>query len=74
MGTKENRYMLPAYPAIAMLSADLLQKIGSFIERKFKRHNGDIFIIAVLMACAFWSVPIGLTCALRNLALILKPF
>ena len=74
MKTKENRYMLPAYPAIAMLSADLLQKIGNFINSKFKRHFGDIFIIVVLIACAFWSVPIGLKHALDNLPLILKPF
>lgn len=74
MGAKENRYMLPAYPAIAMLSADLLERIGNFIDNKFKMHSGDIFIIVILIACAFWSVPIGINHVLRNLALILKPF
>lgn len=71
---RENRYMLPAYPAIAMLSADLLQKIGDFINSKLKKQYGDIFILVVLTACAFWSMPIGLKYALRNLSLILKPF
>ena len=74
MGAKENRYMLPAYPAIAILSADLLQRIGSFIDSRFKKRYGDIFIIAILVACAFWSAPIGIKYALANLALILKPF
>lgn len=73
-GARENRYMLPAYPAIAILSADILQRIGTFIDSRLKKHYGDIFIIAVLIACAFWSVPIGIKHALTNCALILKPF
>lgn len=72
--TKENRYMLPAYPAIAMLSADLLVKIESFVNNRLKRPYGLIVVIAVLIACAFWSVPIGIEHALTNRALILKPF
>lgn len=74
MKTKENRYMLPAYPAIAMLSADLLERMGNFINAKFKRHCGDILIVMILIACAFWSVPIGIKHAFANAALILKPF
>jgi hypothetical protein len=74
LGAKENRYMLPAYPAIAMLSADLLQKIGGAIDKRLKGYFADIFIVVVLLACAFWSVPIGLKHILSNSALILKPF
>lgn len=72
--TKENRYMLPAYPAIAILSADVLERIGNFLNLRFKKHYGTIFVVAILLACAFWSVPIGLRHALANAPLILKPF
>ena len=72
--TKENRYMLPAYPAIAMLSADLLVRIEAFIDNRLKKPYGLIVIIAALIACAFWSVPIGINHALANFPLILKPF
>ena len=74
IGTKENRYMLPAYPAIAMLSADVLVKIEDFLNRKFKGIYGDVLVITILIACAFWSVPIGINHALWNSALILRPF
>jgi hypothetical protein len=74
LGAKENRYMLPAYPAIAMLSADLLQKIGCFINKRLKGYFADAFIIVILLACAFWSVSIGLRHISSNSALILKPF
>jgi len=73
LSTKENRYMLPAYPAIAILSADILSRIGAHLNR---RHAGagDVLVIMVLLACAFWSVPIGLKHAYYNVALIMKPF
>lgn len=74
MKARENRYMLPAYPALAMLTADVLERIGNFINSRFKSYYGDIFIVAVLLACAFWSVPIGVKHALANVALIFKPF
>jgi len=74
MGTKENRYMLPAYPAIAMLSADVLNRVRCFLNGKLKLHLGDILVVAVLIGCAFWSVPIGLKHALVNTALIRVPF
>ena len=72
--TKENRYMLPAYPALAILSADILRGIGAFIDARIKGHYGGIFIVAALIACALWSAPIGIRHALANAALILKPF
>jgi len=74
MNTKENRHMLPAYPAIAMLSADILQRVGNFIDTKFKKYYGDVFIILVLIACAFYSAPIGVRHAMVNAALIRAPF
>ncbi|MFH1046027.1 MAG: phospholipid carrier-dependent glycosyltransferase [Candidatus Omnitrophota bacterium] len=74
MQGKENRYMLPAYPAIAMLSAAVLERIENFIAARSKASYGTFFIILVLVSCALWSVPIGIEHARANLALILKPF
>ena len=72
--TRENRYMLPAYPAIAILSAVVLHNIGDFINKHFKTKLGGFIIVSILLFCAMWSVPIGVEHALRNQALILLPF
>ncbi|MBN1872062.1 MAG: glycosyltransferase family 39 protein [Candidatus Omnitrophica bacterium] len=74
MNTKENRYMLPAYPAIAILTADILQRIGDLLNNRLGRNLGTVLIVAALLASAFWAVPMGIKHALYNVALILKPF
>ncbi|MBN3037814.1 MAG: glycosyltransferase family 39 protein [Candidatus Omnitrophica bacterium] len=74
LGSRENRYMLPVYPALAILSAIYLERIGAFIDARFKKGYGAFFILVILLACAIWSAPIGIKHALRNLPLILEPF
>ncbi len=74
-GGKEHRRMLPAYPAIALLSSYFLSKLRIFMEKLFQNEiAADILNLAILIACAFWSVPKGLSVVLENRALILAPF
>ncbi|MBN1868976.1 MAG: glycosyltransferase family 39 protein [Candidatus Omnitrophica bacterium] len=74
-GGDEHRRMLPAYPAIAILSAYFIDKLRLFAEKLFKNQTtAEILVLALLTACAFWSAPIGLSVVLDNGALIMKPF
>jgi hypothetical protein len=74
-GGKEHRRMLPAYPAIAILSAYALTRLKLCLEAVSKnRLLSELLLAAVLIASASWSIPLGLFTALENDALILKPF
>jgi len=74
-GGDEHRRMLPVYPAIALLAAYCLDRIRLFAKNSL--HNNiipELLVLAVLAASAVWSMPIGVSAALKNYALILKPF
>ncbi|MCK5013980.1 MAG: glycosyltransferase family 39 protein [Candidatus Omnitrophica bacterium] len=73
-GGDEHRRMLPAYPAIAIASAYILNKSRIFIDKNFNIILAESLVFAVLIASAFWSVPIGLETVLANDAIITKPF
>ena len=74
-GGDEHRRMLPAYPAIAVLSAYILNKLRIFIERLFNNNIlPEIIIIVILIASAFWSAPMGIATVMENDAIITKPF
>ena len=67
---KEERYLLPAYPAIAMFSGIVIENIRMGLN-KFKkiRYAGDILIIAAFFVTSHWSVPLGMDCVFNNLAI-----
>ena len=75
MGGDEHRRMLPAYPAIAILAGYVLDrlriKLGALFENKIFCESA---VIVMLVICAFWSVPMGVSTVMENGALILKPF
>lgn len=73
-GGKEHRYMLPAYPAFAILGAYIADKARSFLDKKIGFHTGTLILIMCLIASAVWSVPMGLDVLFTNGALIMKPF
>ena len=68
----DDRYMLPAYPAIAILSARYLIKIRNYFYSRFRYI--DLSIMALLLFCFFWSIKI-ITPAVYYEVIILKaPF
>jgi 4-amino-4-deoxy-L-arabinose transferase-like glycosyltransferase len=52
----DNRYMLPALPALAILSARLLDSVRSFLNRRWCKPWGDIICGLSLVGCAWWSL------------------
>jgi len=71
---RELRYMLPAYPAIAALSANVMERLRGWINSKFGYHLGTLCILAALALCGWWSIHLGLTHVLENAAEIRFPF
>ncbi|OGW75832.1 MAG: hypothetical protein A2Z72_04175 [Omnitrophica bacterium RBG_13_46_9] len=56
---KELRYILPAYPAIAILSAGLLETVQKKLDSRFGYHIGSLTAIVAIILCTWWSVSIG---------------
>ena len=74
---KEHRYMIPMYPALAILSAYGLAKLKNAISKRVSETEillPEFSIIAILIICAFWSVPRGMYQAMINSSLIIFPF
>ncbi|MCK5259584.1 MAG: glycosyltransferase family 39 protein [Candidatus Omnitrophica bacterium] len=75
MGGREHRRMLPAYPAIAVLSAYVLDKLRIWIKQISNSNIiSELSVVIILIISAFWSVPMGLETVMENGALIMKPF
>jgi 4-amino-4-deoxy-L-arabinose transferase-like glycosyltransferase len=74
IGGKEHRYMMPAYPSLAILSAYYLDRMRKWVETKKYKLSGEIIVIAILICTALWTVSIGLDIVMRDGALLLKPF
>ncbi len=70
----EHRYMLPAYPAFAILGAYVANRLRIFLNSKAGPWTGTILLVAALAVSAFWSVPMALETVFHNGALIMKPF
>ncbi|MDD5069619.1 MAG: glycosyltransferase family 39 protein [Candidatus Omnitrophica bacterium] len=75
---REHRYMMPIYPALAILSAYYLDRLRRLINRcnfcNKLNFISELIIVAMIVGCGFWSVPIGLDTALNYKSLILMPF
>ncbi|MFH1900664.1 MAG: glycosyltransferase family 39 protein [Candidatus Omnitrophota bacterium] len=67
---REERYMLPAYPPIAILSSITLENIRIKLNRLNKlKHFGNIMIILIFSLTSAWSIKLGLTCVFKNHAI-----
>jgi len=71
---RELRYILPAYPAIALLSAEFLNSIQKRLGHKSNPFIVNIVVITIIIFSGWWSIRIGLSHVLNNLALIIMPF
>lgn len=52
----DNRYMLPAYPALAVLSASLIDKLRGFLSKKLGFALASIFTGVLFTGCSIWSL------------------
>ncbi len=72
--SREERYLLPAYPALAILSA---YGLSAFQDRFSKHYGKPLFFgsltVLFLAGAAAWSVPIALESALRQNFLVQHP-
>jgi transcriptional regulator with XRE-family HTH domain len=73
-GGKEHRYMLPAYPAFAILGAYVANRIRLFMDRVIGFRIGTILLILILVISAKWSITMALNVVAYDGPLILKPF
>ena len=66
---KEERYMLPAYPAIAIFSSLALENIRERLNKSGKiKGLGNIVIILLFLINGIWSVKFGWDCVFNNLS------
>jgi 4-amino-4-deoxy-L-arabinose transferase-like glycosyltransferase len=70
---RELRYMLPIYPAIAVLSAEFLERLEHSLNRIFKNRLGSIMAKTMLVACGLWGIAIGVKSIHIGLGEILFP-
>lgn len=54
----EHRYMLPAYPALAILSSNLINNIRIFLNKRFNAIISTSIITLLIGLCAVWSLNI----------------
>lgn len=71
---KEMRYMLPAYSAIAILAAEVLETIQRKLNAKLSPVVVNLVIGAMIILCAWWSVSLGLSHVFINSVAIKMPF
>ncbi|MBD3380385.1 MAG: phospholipid carrier-dependent glycosyltransferase [Candidatus Omnitrophica bacterium] len=70
----EHRYMLPAYPAFAILAGYVVDRIRVSIDRSMGFGTGTVLTLLALLFSVFWSVPMVMEVIFHNGALIMKPF
>lgn len=70
---KELRYILPAYPAIAILSAEYIESIRVHLANKFSRITTFILMIILFIISSSWSLAVGLDNIFKNFAVIKMP-
>jgi len=74
---KEHRYILPAYPALALLSASVLTRIRSYVLKRFGGNQlilSELTVLGILALYAGFGIWFGNGAVLADGALILFPF
>jgi 4-amino-4-deoxy-L-arabinose transferase-like glycosyltransferase len=56
---KENRYMLPAYPALAIMASVVLYRCRDIVNRITTRGLGDAMVLVLLAVSSVWSIKIA---------------
>jgi len=72
--TGEHRYMLPAYPAFAILGAYVANRLRELINARTSSPAGTALLLVILAVSAFWGVPMALDVLFHDGALIMRPF
>lgn len=74
---KEHRYFLPAYPAIAVLSAYILTLFRNWlneITKNIRWIGGNEIVFILLVISARWSIPLVMDEVYQAGVLLLRPF
>ncbi|MCF8233802.1 MAG: glycosyltransferase family 39 protein [Bacteroidales bacterium] len=74
---KEHRYFLPAYPAIAVLSAYILTLFRNWLDQLTKNIRwigGNEIVFIMLVISARWSIPLVMDEVYQAGVLLLRPF
>lgn len=72
--SREQRYLLPAHPALAILSASMLAGLRERIAPRAGALLSEALPVVFLALAAWWSVPMALETIFDEKFLILKPF
>jgi len=60
----DHRYMLPAYPALAILTAKYLDNIRVWLNKIMGSFWGNIVISIIIILSCYWSIKIGISYSL----------
>ena len=72
--SREERYLLPVYPALAMLSAYGLAKLQDYLAGRLEHPRVAQAIVGVLLiATMAWSIPMAMITVLTERFIILEP-
>jgi len=69
---KEERYFMPAYPAIAIVTAYTIHRIGAYLRKKQLYLLEGILVLLFILG-AFYSINLGMALAFRRSDLIGLP-
>lgn len=72
-GTKEERYLLPAIPALAILAGLYMERIRIWIDHRGRNGWGAALILLALIVSAIWSVPMARNAVLSEGSLVNFP-
>jgi len=66
ISAKEERYLLPAYPAIAVISGVAMEKLRKRLNLSRIAGIGNIVVTVIFILAAAWSINIGLQQLFNN--------
>jgi len=73
--SKEHRYLLPVYPAFAMLAAHVIDHVRAALRKVIPKWGiSDVIVIGLIVVSALRSVPMALDTILDERNLIFEPF
>ncbi len=72
--SREERYLLPAYPAMAILSGYGLERFRRWLATRTGFAAAGTVILVLFLLAALWSVPISFITAFNQRFLVLDPW
>lgn len=73
-GGREHRYLLPAYPAFALLGASVAVRAQVWLDARSRLRPGSVLVAVLVAGSALWSVPLGLDAVFFDRSIIAVPF